>query len=156
MIATTSEEPMPNRQQTNEHRMRTGIQDRALEWFSSLVMFCWGIVLALPADTLSAPQYAAFRRFGATEEFWAISLMAIGAMRLTALYINGRWPKTPMLRMVGSLFGAVTWAQVFVLIAEGSIQAGAANTGLGVYGPLALAEVLSIYRAAFDARYYRS
>lgn len=140
-----------------DDKMHAAIHDRALEWFSGIVMLMWGFVLMAPGDTLAGPQYAAFLRFGATEEFWAFAFTGVGTMRLTALYINGRWPKTPLFRMGCALFGAVSWGQVTWLLLEVSLQTGGAlNTGIAVYGPFALAELFSIYRASFDARYYRS
>jgi hypothetical protein len=58
--------------------------------------------------------------------------------------------------MFGSLFGAVSWAQVAWLVAEGTFFSnGVASTGTVVYGLLALAEVFSLFSACFDARYYR-
>lgn len=132
-------------------------RDRGLEWLSATIMLMWGFVLMAPGDTLAGPQYVAFLRFGATEEFWAFSFTAVGATRLAALYINGRWPRTPLIRMGGSLFGAISWGQVTWLLFESSVLQGQPwNTGVAAYGPMALAELLSIYRAAIDARYYRS
>lgn len=131
--------------------------DRGMEWFSAFVMLGWGVILISPGETLSGPQYAAFGRFGFTEEFWAWAFGAAGLARLVALYINGNWPRSPHIRMVGSLFGAVSWAQVSYLLYLSSAGIGhAPNTGIVVYGALALADLLGIARAAFDARYNRS
>jgi len=58
--------------------------------------------------------------------------------------------------MFGSLFGAMSWAQVALLVAEDTFFCnGVASTGTVVYGLLAVAEVFSIFRACFDARYDR-
>jgi hypothetical protein len=131
--------------------------DRGLEWFSAVIMLGWGLTLVLPGDTLSGPQYAAFGRFGITEDMWALAFGAVGLARLVALYINGRWPRSPYVRMVGSLFGAVSWAQVAYLITESTYFAtGIAATGTWIYSALAIADLLGIARAAFDARYHHS
>ena len=67
----------------------------------------------------------------------------------------GRWPRTPYIHMVGSLFGTMSWAQVaWLLFAGGYFATGIPTTGVAVYGLLALADLLSIFRAAFDARYH--
>ena len=137
--------------------VRVQMNDRALEWFSACVMLAWGAVLAFPGDTLSGASFMAFRQLHMTEYLWAWLFGAIGAARLAALYVNGRWPRTPHIRMVGALFGALSWAQVAWLIAEGTFfQTGVASTGMAVYGLLAAADLFSVYRAAFDARYYSS
>lgn len=61
---------------------------------------------------------------------------------------------TPYIRIVGSLFGAMSWAQVaWLLFAGGYLNTGIPTTGVAVHGLLALADLLSIFRAAFDARF---
>jgi len=140
-----------------ERHFKLHMQDRALEWFSALIMLSWGAVLAMPGDTLAGANFDAFRRYGMTEVFWAWTFGSIGAARIMALYINGKWPRTPLIRMVGALFGAVSWAQVAWLITEGTLmKSGVASTGMPVYASLAVADLFSIFRAAFDARYHRS
>jgi hypothetical protein len=126
--------------------------DRGLEWFSALAMLGWAYVLVQPGDILANGNLKEFLRFGATETQIAMVFGVVGMGRLVALYINGRWPRSPTLRMVGAAIGLMVWGQVAIAL----IQAvGMATTGLAVYGPLALSEILSIRRAAFDARYHR-
>jgi hypothetical protein len=137
------------------NRFALVLNDRGLEWYSSFVMLGWGLTLALPGDTLAAPQYAAFQRFGFTEEFWSWAFTLMGTARLIALFINGKWPRSPMVRMVGSAFGAVSWSQVAYLLTIGTFgTTGIPATGTVVYGLLAIADLFGIARAAFDARYY--
>lgn len=120
---------------TADQNTRSHCQDRALEWFSAMVMLGWSVVLALPGGPLNGPQFAAFARYGVSETWWAATFGAFGSGRMVALYINGRWPKGPYVRMAGSLFGAVSWAQVSWLLLEGSmINAGIVNPGTAVYG----------------------
>jgi len=142
---------------TLDERLHRALQDRGLEWFSAAVMVAWGVTLALPGDTLAGANFSAFQRYPwMTESFWASVFGVIGGMRLCALYINGKNPRTPYARMVGSLFGTVAWLQVSLLITEGTYGVtGIASTGTGVYALLAFADLVSIYRAAHDARYTR-
>jgi hypothetical protein len=137
-----------------EH-LRDHLADRGLEWFSAFVMVAWGVTLALPGDTLAAPSFGPFHRFGLTETFWAWMFGTVGTARIVALYINGTWPTTPYIRMAGALFGALSWSQVAFLVTEGWVEIfHSAPTGTGVYGLLALADLVSIHRAAYDVRYY--
>lgn len=153
----TMTKPKRTEMKALRHQLSTHMQDRALEWFSALVMLSWGMVLAMPGDTMAGPAYAAFHRFGTTEDFWAWAFGMMGGIRLVALYINGRWPRTPVIRMVCATFGAMSWAQVSWMLTEGTyLKSGIATTGTAVYGILALADLFSIFRAAFDARYHRS
>ena len=139
------------------HR-RSGFRDhdeRAVEWLCAGIMVAWGVTLAINGDTLKQPAFAAFHRFGATESFWAWMFGGSGFARTAALYINGRWPKTPIIRMVCAGFGFLSWSQLSWLFLEGTALAtGTPTPGIGVYAVLALAELYSIYRAAHDARYY--
>ena len=144
--------------QNDEAAMRPGRPstsgNRQLEWFSACVMVGWSIILALPGDSLAAPQFAAFHRLGLTETFWTALFGFVGAGRLVALYINGKSPRTPYARMLGALFGFLSWGQVAIQVGQGGYNAyGAASTGIAPYGLLAVAELISIYRASYDARY---
>lgn len=136
-------------------RLLLFFNDRGLEWFSGLAMLGWGVTLFMPGDTLAGPQYQGFARFGLTEEFWAFAFTIIGCTRLVALWINGQWPRSPHIRMCGSIFGAVSWAQVAYLLTVSTYGVtGVAATGTVIYSLLAFFDILGVARAAFDARYY--
>lgn len=131
------------------------LDERTAEWLCAGIMVVWGVTLAINGDTLNQPGFAAFHRFGATQSFWAWMFGGSGFARTAALYINGRWPKTPIIRMVCAGFGFVSWSQLSWLFLEGTaLSTGVPTPGIGVYAVLALAELYSIYRAAHDARYY--
>ncbi len=56
--------------------------------------------------------------------------------------------------MFGAVGGLLLWAQVAALVTVGAVSAtGSPSTGTVVYGFLALFEVYSIQRAAYDVRY---
>lgn len=131
--------------------------DRAVEWLCAGIMVSWGVTLALNADTLAQPDFAGFHRFGATQTFWAWMFGSAGFGRVAALYINGRWPKTPIIRMVCAGFGFVSWSQLSWLFFEGTyLASGIPGPAIGVYAVLALAELSAIYGAAHDARYHHA
>lgn len=136
-------------------RLHRVIQDRGLEWFSAAAMVGWGATLALPGNTLDGAAFGAFHRYPwLSESFWAAAFGIVGGARLAALYINGRSPRTPYARMGGSLFGAVSWAQISWLFTESTYGTnGVLGTGTVMYGLLAIADLVSILRAAYDARY---
>jgi hypothetical protein len=131
------------------------LADRTNEWFSSLVMIAWAATMALPGDLLSQPGFVAFHRFGMTEAIWSFLFAFVGTARSVAFYINGRWPRSPHIRMIGALFGAVSWIPVSVLLYEAAgINNIPITTGCAVYALLAAFELFSINRAAFYARYH--
>lgn len=124
------------------------------EWLSSVLMCAWALVLAAPGDSLAGPTFSAFHRYGLTETFWACAFGAMGGMRLAALYINGRSPRTPYARMLCAFFGFLAWGQVAVLVLEGALSTlGVVSPGVAIYGVLSLVELRSLYRASYDARY---
>ena len=136
-------------------RLHRLVEGRGLEWLSSAVMVAWGGTLALPGNTFDTGSFAAFHGYGPMDEaFWAAAFGLVGGARIAALYINGRNPRTPYARMSGSLFGALSWGQVSWLFTQGTFGVtGVPSTGTGVYALLALADLVSIFRAAHDARY---
>lgn len=135
-------------------RFLAAISDRYAEWFSAACMIAWGIALAMPGDTLAGPNFIAFRRFGISEDTWAAVFLVIGVARMITLFLNGRWPTGPYVRMAGSLFGALSWAQVSLLLFLGTyLPTGIMQTGPLIYALLAGSDLLSIFRASFDARY---
>lgn len=130
-----------------------GQPDRAIEWLSAIIMIAWAAVVMQPGDVITAEVLRVMTR-GAGEGAIATVFGLVGGLRIAALYINGRWPKTPLIRMLGAGAGFVLWAQVAILFTTMPTALGhAAMLSVAVYGPLALADLFSIYRAAYDARY---
>lgn len=136
-------------------RFVLGQTDRAVEWLSALCLLGWATVLALPGDTLASGNLREFLRFGFSEAQLATAFAFVGAARVTALFINGRWPKTPVIRMIGAAAGFTLWGQTAAMLYTTWVNTGVPSTGLPIYTLLALADLLSIFRAAFDARYHR-
>ena len=63
----------------------------------------------------------------------------IGILRILALIINGSWKRTPIVRAIGAITGAIFFTLLF----------------LGGYLPaivFAIADVYSGYKAGYDAR----
>ena len=127
---------------------------RDTEWLSAFLMCAWALVLSLPGDSLAGPAFSAFHRLNLTEPVWALAFGATGGLRVAALYINGRSPRTPYARMLGAFLGFLGWGEVGLLVQQGTSAAhGVAAPDLAVYGLLAAMELRSLYRASYDARY---
>lgn len=131
-------------------------RERGLEWFSALAMTAWAAVLAQAGDTLAAPNFAEFVIQGLTEDRLAAIFAAIGCGRLAVLLINGKWPRSPMARVIASAAAAILWLQIASMFAVSWWFYGVAGTGFAVYGLFALADLFNIYWAAFDVRYLRT
>lgn len=78
---------------------------------------------------------------------WGGGAFLIGVGRAVALFINGAWTRTPLIRLVACFVSMFIVTQIVV----GLWQSGVPNTGLVVYPWLVIADLLSAYRAAVDA-----
>lgn len=140
--------------------MRTAIQslkDRAIEWYSASVMLAWGVTFAFPGDLLSKPDFVGFHRYTTSDALLASLFSFMGAAGLIALYINGRWPRGPLVRIGRATFGCVAWMLVaYAFYDAASINKMPVGTGPLVYALLALFEIVSIHRAAYDVRYHHA
>jgi hypothetical protein len=124
-------------------------QTRSVEWLLACMMVAWGIGLLLPGDTMSLPQ---FRMLGviAPEPVWAVWSISMGAVRVAALYINGSWRRTPLLRVLGASFGLIWWL-VLGFLFKTSADGGPVPAGL-LWFPVFIAfEGYSIVRGARDS-----
>jgi hypothetical protein len=133
------------------------LKDRAIEWYSASVMVAWGITFALPGDLLSKPDFIGFHRYTTSGALLASVFSIMGSSGLIALYINGRWPRGPIVRIARAAFGSVAWALIAYAFHDAAqINKMPIGTGPLSYALLALFEFVSIYRAAYDVRYHHA
>lgn len=128
---------------------------RKMEWLMSGVLVAWGwYVLMHPAmfsndatkalfsgmEAISAPitEYPAL--------LWGGGAFIVGLARGVALFVNGAWTRTPLVRVVASFISMFIFTQIVI----GLWQSGVPNTGLVVYPWFVVADLLSAYRAAVD------
>lgn len=122
--------------------------DRLIEWLFACMMMSWGIWLCLPMDTFSNPQYAALKAL-APKEVWGAFSVSIAVLRMTSLWINGSWRRTPVIRCGCSILGVVWWlSMIFLTIASPQQHPPA---GLTWYPWLVVFEAVSCWRSAADA-----
>lgn len=131
------------------------IRERVLEWLSSVLLVGWGFLLVQSGDTLATTNFSQFLVHGFTEEWLAYVMGCVGSVRLLVLWINGRWPRTPALRVVGAAMGAMIWGQIAAMFGMSYLVNGIAGTGFVVYAALSACEVLSVYWAGRDVRYHK-
>jgi hypothetical protein len=78
---------------------------------------------------------------------WGGALLVVGLLRAAALFINGAYARTPIVRLICSFISAFIW----LLFVVGLRRSKVANTGLVVYPFIVLLDVASAYRASCDA-----
>lgn len=87
-------------------------------------------------------------------EHLAIVFLLVGAFRFAALVSNGVWPMVgPLIRAVCAALGAAIWLEMGSALVHASMEEPQLRpVSIPLYIVLALAELVSCYRAASDAR----
>lgn len=126
------------------------------EWFMAAMSFAWGMYVSLNPIIFEQPATAAvlagMKQMAGSfppSAVWGLSTIFLGAIRAAALFVNGAYTRTPMIRLGMSFASAFVWTQVFV----GLVKTGVPNMGLVVYAGLVVMDIVSAYRAATDTVY---
>jgi len=130
-------------------QMKKHFEVRATEWYSALVLSGWGAYTILHPGLYRGPANPYFQSMleYAPQERWGLAAFMVGFIRITALFINGKWGVTPTVRIATSFVSMLVWFCVSV----GLFKSGLPNYGLILYPALLLADAHSSYRAAIDA-----
>lgn len=96
---------------------------RTVEHMLAWMIIVWSAAVVMPGNMMQGPNYQYLLAI-ADERFWGWSGIVLGAQRLIALYINGNWRRTPILRFVGAMTGMVWWLILSALYGLG-VQNGA-------------------------------
>ena len=129
--------------------MYSGTQTRSVEWCLGGLMVAWGLGLMLPGNTMELPAY---RYLGALapEYVWAAWSLSIGGLRIVALFVNGAYFRTPLIRAGCSLLGLIWWLVLGFLLRAGGGE-GALPAALMWYPVFVGFEGYSVYRGARDS-----
>lgn len=123
-------------------------ESRWSEIWASMIMTLFGCVLLADGDTFAiSKSFGVIREF-VDEDAAGVIALAVGAVRLVALYVNGNHYRSPLVRVAGCAGGFLFWSAI---AAGFFLTAPPYTTGLAVYPILALAELHSSGRAARDA-----
>jgi hypothetical protein len=130
-------------------QMKKHFEARSPEWFNGLLLSVWGSFLILNPGIFDGPAAYSFSGMKdlAPQELWGFGALVIGMVRLTALFINGQWGITPIIRVVTSFLSVFVWFWICV----GLFRTGSPQTGMVIYPALMLADMFSAFRAASDA-----
>ena len=137
-----------------ERKRRLIGQDRSIEWLCAALMLAWAFTLAMPGDTFTYPSLSGFKHYGLNETWWGLFFFAFGAGRMVALYINGRWPRSAVVRQVCAFVGFFSWTQIAVMLFTSLPAKAPWVPNIAISAVLAGFELLSLMRARFDERYY--
>lgn len=123
------------------------------EWFMAGMSVMWGSYMVLHPQLFTQDAtrqvlsgLAAMAGNFPPASLWGLSTVILGMIRGAALFINGAFSRTPMIRLLMSFLSAFIWTQVVI----GLVKSGVPNTGLVVYAGLVVMDIVSAYRAATD------
>ena len=128
---------------------------RKTEWLMAGFLLTWGTYVLLHPGLFTAPATSVVfaGMAGITAPFtvypalaWGGAAALTGLCRSMALFINGAWTRTPLIRLIASFASMFVVTQIVV----GLWKSGVPNTGIVVYPWLIVADLLSAYRAAVD------
>lgn len=128
---------------------------RKLEWLMAGFMLTWGWYVLLHPDLFTNPETASllsgladvsapFTAYPALA--WGGVCFLVGLTRGIALFVNGAYTRTPLIRLIASFASMFIVTQITISLWE----SGVPNTGLVVYPWFVIADLLSAYRAAVD------
>lgn len=118
------------------------------EWLSSLILATLGLLLfAAPHMFENDALFVVMRQF-APQQVWAFTALFFASGRITALYINGRKPITPYVRMALAFFSCFIWWN----FALGVLLSGKPALSLATFPWLLVLDVYNVFRASADAR----
>lgn len=128
---------------------------RKMEWLMAGFLTCWGLYVLLHpqlfTNAATAQLFSGLTAISASVTiypalFWGGISFVTGILRGLALFVNGAWTRTPMIRLIASFASMFIVTQIIL----GLWKSGVPNTGLVVYPWLVFADLLSAYRAAVD------
>lgn len=126
-----------------QHRFRT----RMTEWMLAVITAVWGVVVLLPGEAFSQPDFAGFRDIFGNESVLGGGMVILGVSRILGLIVNGaRKNVTPHIRMFSAACGCV----IFFGICYCKALSGVAGDWLAIYPIFVVCELVNAYRAAHD------
>lgn len=132
-------------------RIKERFPTRALEWFCSGLIFALGIsMLAFPAS-FDRPGLSSFAQL-MDPLVWSLGGIAVGGLRLCAMFINGHDPKVSLpARFVGTILGAGFYGLFVGRFVESSTS-DAIAFGVITYAGLMVADIYNTMRVTADAK----
>lgn len=124
---------------------------RSTEWLLATLLVVWGWSMVNPGMTyFDMPVYVLMRQW-ASEETWGLAAVTVAGVRLFALYINGWWKRTPIIRCVGAILGGGFWLCIGYLMYFGAKVSGVTLTpGFLYYGVFFVFEGWCVLSTGYD------
>lgn len=119
---------------------------RAVEWLISGLLLSWGIsVLMQPGMFESNPAFHYMTMIGG-QIHWGLCALIVGSARGVALFVNGAWRRTPIIRIFAAFISAFIWTQILI----GLLHSPIPTTALAFFPWFIAADFYSVFRAGAD------
>lgn len=134
--------------------MKQHFEIRAIEWGMAGWAVMWGLQCLLNPEMFTHPVTGAITTQMLYTVDWiggdpkvvlGLAVFLIGIFRATALFINGLWTQTPLVRLMTSAVSAFLLLNIVV-----GLSVGPPNFGIPTYLSLFFADCFSAYRASRD------
>lgn len=134
-------------------RVMRAIHVRLFEWAMALILVGVSFHLAIWPQAVAASSLSYILDY-VPEQWLGLVFCVVGLARIAALIVNGHSPDIgPKVRGIGSICGAVIWAQMAAaLYIHGIVGNLPPSPGISVYAVLTLAELVATFKAAADVR----
>lgn len=123
---------------------------RSSEWVMAGVLATWGAYVIAYPSMLDRDVFAGFHAMNwssiPTSAFWGLIAFSVGMMRAMALFVNGAYTRTPLVRLGSSMISALVWSQIVI----GFWMSGIPSPAVVVYSGLVVLDGISAYRASKD------
>lgn len=122
--------------------------NRLFEWIVAGAMFGVGVTaLLIPANfpESNGLPYVALVVVGAI-------VAPAGAVRLSALWLNGTWAHSAKVRAAGAVVGGLMWFELLAALVIAGARGVVGPLELSVFVMLIAGEAITCYRAAIDDR----
>ena len=129
---------------------------RKLEWIMAGWLATWGAYILAYPEMFTDPRTAAIfsglnevsDTYGvAGAHVWGWVAVIVGLARITALFINGLWRRSPVVRVVCAFISMYIVTQIVFGIAATGIP----NTGIPTYTWLVIADLITVFVSGRDA-----
>lgn len=93
------------------HSLRQTFEARASEWALAFMTFSLGVVSFFNVDLFADFRFSNLARV-ADQTTWAWGFLLVGGFRLSALFINGSYWRTPQIRSIFAFLTCFVWFQL--------------------------------------------
>lgn len=92
---------------------------RSAEWLLACILFAWGANVIRPNSSFDYPSYRIMVAL-MQESTWGMLAVLVSVARMAALFVNGTWKRTPLIRLFCAIASGLFWVSIFFLMFVGA------------------------------------